>query len=164
MAKTDVLAHLLRFSNWANEQILRALAALSEEQLDADPTSGGEWSLRRVLIHLVEAQQGYLSLLTSGPVAEIEGVPAFGALSVSLSRSGDGLLALVRDGSMPEGKIESNDGYVIEPWVVMVQAVNHANDHRRQMCGMLQSLGVTPPSIDGWTYGEAMEAIRRVET
>ncbi|MGW8251556.1 MAG: DinB family protein, partial [Anaerolineales bacterium] len=41
----------------------------------------------------------------------------------------------------------------VEPWVVMLQAVNHATEHREQIKSMLSALGNTPPEVDGWTYG-----------
>lgn len=43
--------------------------------------------------------------------------------------------------------------YLAEPWVVMVQAINHATEHREQIKSMLSSLGVAPPDIDGWDFG-----------
>ena len=32
----------------------------------------------------------------------------------------------------------------------MLQAINHATDHRRQSCGMLKELGIAPPRLGGW--------------
>ncbi|NLF14530.1 MAG: hypothetical protein GX597_22300 [Anaerolineaceae bacterium] len=40
----------------------------------------------------------------------------------------------------------------------MVQVINHATEHREQINSILCSLGVTPPGLDGWSYGEAREA------
>jgi len=47
----------------------------------------------------------------------------------------------------------------VEPWVVMVQAINHATEHREQISSMLSALGVTPPELDGWAYGEATHGL-----
>ena len=47
----------------------------------------------------------------------------------------------------------------MEPWVVMVQAINHATEHREQIKSMLSALGVTPPDIDGWSYAEVTKAL-----
>ena len=52
----------------------------------------------------------------------------------------------------------------MEPWVVMVQAINHATEHREQIKSMLSALGVTPPSIDGWDYGEVTNALIPIST
>jgi uncharacterized damage-inducible protein DinB len=55
-------------------------------------------------------------------------------------------------------------GYSIEPWVVMVQAINHATEHREQIKSMLSSLGITPPRIDGWAYGKVTNALIQLST
>jgi uncharacterized damage-inducible protein DinB len=41
----------------------------------------------------------------------------------------------------------------------MLQVINHATEHREQIKSMLSALGVTPPDIDGWDYGEATHAL-----
>jgi uncharacterized damage-inducible protein DinB len=46
----------------------------------------------------------------------------------------------------------------------MVQAINHATEHREQIKSMLSALGVTPPEIDGWSYGEAANALIPIST
>jgi uncharacterized damage-inducible protein DinB len=45
----------------------------------------------------------------------------------------------------------------------MVQIINHATEHREQIKSMLTSLGITPPSIDGWDYGDVMQALVLIE-
>ena len=46
----------------------------------------------------------------------------------------------------------------------MVQIINHATEHREQICSMLTALGVTPPDLDGWDYGEATNALILIST
>jgi uncharacterized damage-inducible protein DinB len=46
----------------------------------------------------------------------------------------------------------------------MVQAINHATEHREQISSMLTALGVTPPDLDGWAYGEATGALIPIST
>jgi uncharacterized damage-inducible protein DinB len=41
----------------------------------------------------------------------------------------------------------------------MLQVINHATEHREQIKSMLTALGITPPSIDGWDYGEVSGAL-----
>ena len=55
-------------------------------------------------------------------------------------------------------------GIYVEPWVVMVQIINHATEHREQIKSMLSALGVTPPDIDGWDYGVATNALIPIST
>jgi len=85
----------------------------------------------------------------------------FAELRESARISGEGLLALARDvsGKLPTTRLQTRDGYFVEPWVLMVQVINHATEHREQISSMLSALGVTPPDLDGWSYGEATHAL-----
>ena len=87
--------------------------------------------------------------------------PAFAELQQVASVTGEGLLALARNepSKLPKTRLQTEDGYLVEPWVVMVQVINHATEHREQISSMLSSLGVTPPNLDGWTYGEVANAL-----
>ncbi len=162
----NLLEKLFEHNNWANRQIIQACSALSDEQLDADPQSATKGSIRHTLLHLVASQQGYLSLLTLPVEARSHAPLAFAELQKSASISGEGLLALARDEpSQPlKTQLQTTDGYFVEPWVVMVQAINHATEHREQICSMLSALGVTPPDLDGWTYGEVTHALIPIST
>ena len=156
-----ILVKLFDHNNWANREIIEACSALSDEQLDAEPQSATKGSIRRTLVHLVASQQGYLSLLTLPVEARRDAPPAFAELQQAASISGEGLLALARDEPRNHlnTQLRTTDGYLVEPWVVMVQVINHATEHREQISSMLSALGVTPPDLDGWSYGEATQAL-----
>ncbi|MBI5825805.1 MAG: DinB family protein [Chloroflexi bacterium] len=157
----NFLARLFEHNNWANDKIIQACAALTDEQLDAPPQSATEGSIRSTLSHLVSAQYGYLRILTL-PLEERQDrvTMEFADLGDSLKSSGIRLLELVRDESkLPETRIQTRDGFYVEPWVIMVQIINHATEHREQIKSMFTALGITPPSIDGWDYGESANAL-----
>ena len=156
----NILVKLFEHNNWANEKMIQACSALSDEQLDAEPQSATQGSIRSTLSHLVSAQRGYLALLTV-PVDERPTAPlTYGELQESARISGEGLLALVRDEpDFPKDRLQTRDKYYVEPWVVMVQIINHATEHREQISSMLSALGVTPPDLDGWSHGEATNAL-----
>ena len=129
---------------------------------DAEPQSATKGTIRLTLLHLVASQQGYLSLLTLPLEARLDAPSvAFAELQKSASISGEGLLALARDeSSIPlKAQLQTRDGYFVEPWVLMIQAINYATEHREQINSMLSALGVTPPDLDGWTYGEVTNAL-----
>jgi len=160
------LVKLFEHNNWANLQILQACSALSDEQLDAEPQSVTKGSIRRTLVHLVSSQQSYLRTLTV-PLEERRNPPtvAFAELQDSASKSGEGLLALARGEQKPlQPQLQTRDGHLAEPWVLMVQIINHATEHREQINSMLSALGVTPPDLDGWSYGEATNALIPIST
>lgn len=159
---TTILERLFEHNNWANLQIVRACMRLSSEQLDTPPQSATEGTIRSTLLHMVSSQNGYLRLLTLPleerrervlvPLEEIE---------QSITRSGEALLALARDEAIlaAKGKLQTRDEHLVDPWVVMVQVINHATEHREQIKSMLTALGITPPEIDGWDYGWSMNAL-----
>ena len=157
----NFLTKLFEHNNWANLQILQACSALSDDQLDAEPQSATQGSIRSTLLHLVTSQRGYLALLTL-PVEARPNTPlTFAELQESARISGEGLLTLARDESSMSltAQLRTRDGFFVAAWVVMVQVINHATEHREQIKSMLSALGVTPPEIDGWSYGEATNAL-----
>lgn len=157
----DFLVKMFEHNHWANLQIIQACVALSDAQLDAEPQSATEGSIRQTLLHLVRAQRGYLALLTlpleARPTAPLD----FTEVEPSARLSGEGLVALARECARQPltTRLQTRDGYWVEPWVVMVQVINHATEHREQIKSMLSALGVTPPDIDGWAYGEFTQAL-----
>jgi uncharacterized damage-inducible protein DinB len=161
----NILEKLFEHNNWANSQIIQVCLNLSDQQLDAEPQSATKGSIRSTLLHLVAGQRGYLSLLTL-PVDARPNTPlAFAELQVSARISGEGLLALAKDESSMSLKtrLRTKDGYFVAPWIVMLQVINHATEHREQIKSMLSALGVTPPEIDGWSYGEVTNEVVLIE-
>jgi uncharacterized damage-inducible protein DinB len=157
----SLLERVLEHNNWANQRLLQTCAALEEALLDAQPQSATVGTIRETLIHLVAAQRGYLSLLTQPIGARSHAPLAFEELSGSAAASGGGLLDLARnaDGMLQQRGLPTTDGYHVDAWVVVVQAIQHAAEHREQVCSMLTALGVAPPELDGWAYGEAAGAL-----
>lgn len=156
----NILARLFEHNNWANMQIIQACSGLSDEQLDTEPQSATKGNTRETLLHLVGSQAGYLSLLTLPLEARSLAPVEFAKLQESARMSGEGLLALAQGERKPlADRLQTRDGYYVEPWVVMLQVINHATEHREQIKSILSALGVTPPDIDGWDYGEVTKAL-----
>jgi uncharacterized damage-inducible protein DinB len=155
----NILSKLFEHNNWANFKIIQACSALSDEQLDAEPQSVTKGSIRATLTHLVSSQHNYLSLLTLPVEARVRITPTAAEWEESARVSGEGLLSLARGEKPLDARLQTTDGFHVEPWVVMLQAINHATEHREQIKSMLTALGVTPPDIDGWDYGDATKAL-----
>ncbi len=151
-----MLAKLIEHNNWANRDIVRACAGLADAQLDARPISEKQWSIRENLVHLVVCQQDYLSMLMGQPEPAEPETPSFAELEASADTSGAGLLELDVD-AIPSPL--ERDGYRIDPWVVMLQALNHATEHRKQIANLMRAQELKPPSMDGWAFGEAERAV-----
>jgi uncharacterized damage-inducible protein DinB len=157
----NIPARIFEHNNWANQKIVEACSALTDEQLDAPPQSATEGSIRDTLIHLVSAQHSYLRLLTL-PLEERKErfTVEFADIEKSLQESGERLLELAGDVSkLPSARLQTRDDHWVEPWVIMVQIINHATEHREQIKSMLTALGITPPEIDGWDHGLAVHAL-----
>ena len=161
----NYLARVFEHNNWANDKIIEACSTLTDEQIDAPPQSATEGSIRSTLLHLVAAQYNYLRLLTLPFEERQDRIDIeFGKIQESLQNSGEALLKLARDTSkLPATRIQTRDGYYVDSWVLMVQIINHATEHREQIKSMLTALGATPPSIDGWDYGEVANALVPME-
>jgi len=162
-----MLTKLFEHNNWANEQIFLACAALSDEQLDATPASATLGSIRETLVHLVAAQQNYLRLMTRPLEERREPIPEspFEQLRQLAQSSGEALLVLAQDEASlaAKGRIQTRDRHLVEPWVILLQVINHATEHREQVKSMLSALGITPPEIDGWDYGQAVGGLVPLE-
>ena len=154
------LEKIFEHNNWANQKIIDVCYALSDEQLDAQPNSVTKGNIRETLTHLVTAQRGYLALLTLPAEDRPASSLAFAELEESARGSGEALLALTRgEGVSLDSRLKTRDGFYVEPWVVMLQIINHATEHREQINSMLSALGIAPPDMDGWSYGEATNAL-----
>ena len=139
--------------------MIQACAALSDALLDAEPHSATKGTVRQTLLHLVSSQRGYLNLLTL-PVEKRKKIPlAFEDLKEVAQSSGEALLALIRDDKVPTIRLQTTDGYHVEPWVVLLQIINHATEHREQINSMRSALGLMPLDQDGWSYGEYTNAL-----
>jgi uncharacterized damage-inducible protein DinB len=157
----NFLAKLFEHNNWANMKLIEVCSTLSDEQLDAEPKSITKGSIRRTLVHLVSSQYSYLRTLTLPLEERREALTVdFADLKESSRQSGEALLVLARGERQPlKSQLQTRDNYLVEPWVLMVQIINHASEHREQICSMLNDLGVTPPDMDGWSYGEVTSAL-----
>ena len=159
---SEVLRKLYEYNDWANLRLIEACSLLTDEQLDAMPNASTKGSIRVTLWHLMASQQRYVSRLTGEePRFDWQGPPSFGELREAAVTTGKRLRALAEE--EPRATLKTQfDGIdrLVEPWVVMLQAVYHGGEHREQVKSMLTALGITPPEIEGWTYGETIGALR----
>jgi uncharacterized damage-inducible protein DinB len=157
----NALEKIFEHNNWANQQIIQTCLALTDEELDAEPQSATKGTIRRTLVHMVSSQLSYLKTLTLPRSQRMQPTQVeYAGLLESARQSGEALLALSRSPELlPEGQIETRDGSLVQPWVLMVQIINHSTEHREQIKSMLTALGKTPPEIDGWNFGEQSQAL-----
>ena len=77
-------------------------------------------------------------------------------------KSGEGLIAYAEtvEGNPMLRVIWHDQSYELPAALLLVQAINHATEHRTQIKTALTQAGITPPELDGWTW----DAARRGET
>ena len=150
----DAFAHHV----WASLQLIDACLALDSAQLETT-VPGTYGSIIDTIRHLVGADAGYLFVLSGEEQSQIdeEGMdlaqlravmadngPAWSAL---LARDLDPDLVVIRhrdDGSESHAPLS----------IRLAQAIHHGTDHRSQICTALTSLGIEPPEIDVWSFGQ----------
>ncbi len=159
----NVLARIFEHNTWANLQILQVCSTLTDEQLDAQPVSTTRGSIRRTLEHLIDSEQYYLYDLTGvRPLFDWQSPPPFAELREAAQNNGKIVQDLVRDAdslSQMQRLLTQDKKYYVDPWVIFLQIVNHATEHREQIKSMLTALGIKTPDIDGWDFGEAVKAM-----
>lgn len=152
------LVTMFRHNVWANLKLLDICAALDEAQLAA--TAVGTYGpIADTLSHLVRAEQGYLYLLTGdSPVARMrpEDKPAIATLRENARLFGEGLMAVaagVTPSSMAHS-VEEDGRWALPAGVVLAQAINHATEHRAHIMTILTQIGIQPPELDCWAFGD----------
>lgn len=157
---SESLVEMFRHNAWANERLFEACEGLSDEQLDAT-VAGTFGSMRDTLMHIVGAQERYVAALAeSGPVSvfrEREPFPGLAELRDGARTSGGTLFELAAHAQSGATVTTTYRGeaYTLPVWLLFLQAINHATEHRAQVAAILTQQGIEPPSMDGWTYHEA---------
>jgi uncharacterized damage-inducible protein DinB len=156
---TTGLPNFFQYNLWANLRLLDACAHLSDAHLDAT-TRGTFGSVRETLIHLLAAEEGYAGALTgkipTPRLADLTHFPDFDELRRRAERSGKELITVAEQGELSQILHLDGGSYEAPVIVVLIQAVNHAIDHRSQIATLLSQQDIEPPDLDGWSYNDAM--------
>jgi uncharacterized damage-inducible protein DinB len=150
----DAFAHHL----WATLEVLDACDALSPEQLSA--TAPGTYgSILDTIRHLVGADASYLFVMSRERVPNIdEEQMDLAELRAVMERNGKAWSELLSEGVDPSEVLVRtwDDGSQTRaPYGIrLAQALQHGTDHRSQICTVLTTIGVEPPLIDLWDFGE----------
>lgn len=160
---STIFPEMYRQSMWATLTLLDACVGLSEEQLAAS-AQGTYGQIRATLLHLVSAERRYVEQLTGTPttpeVRESLGFPGFDALRESARATGEVLVTLAEQRNEDWeflGPPYQGQRRTVRGSTVMVQAFNHATEHRQQVSTILTQIGVTPPDMSGWAYAQARD-------
>ena len=158
----DAMAHHI----WATGRLIDACAALSQGQL-REPSPGTYGSIIETLRHVVGTDGWYLTFFRDweNPLRE-DGPGGIPELRAANAANGAAWMAVLAGDLDPDADlVEHGDGWDFHSPVGLrlAQAIQHGTDHRSQLCTSLTSLGVEPPEIDLWAYGQATGRTRGVE-
>ena len=166
----NVLLEMFRHKTWATLRLIEYCQGLSDEHLDAT-TPGTYGSIRETLHHLVDAEEGYLSMLTREKFRTKEEGAAFvrtdpmpaghlplEELAERIRQMRPRWEALAKDHDLATREVTTTDGFRVPAAVPMAQAIHHADDHRSHVMSILGALGLETPEPNGldlWGYAEA---------
>jgi uncharacterized damage-inducible protein DinB len=157
----DAMAHHL----WATERLLDVCDTLTPDQLAA-PVPGTYGSILATLKHLVSSDAGYLSSFREWPqrIDEEDTSVTLADLRAAIGENRQGwteLLAADPDGEADVPEHGERWSFHAPVGFRLAQVVHHGTDHRSQVCTALTGLGIAPPDIDVWDYGEATGRTRK---
>ena len=151
---------MFRHNLWANLSLIDLCLTLPDEVLETN-VPGTYGGIRKTLTHLVGAEERYHSALCGGPErrnpALEETAPDLATLREHARQSGEGFVAYAEsvEGNPTLDVIWHGQSYEVPAALFLVQAINHATDHRTQIKTALTQAGITPPELDGWTWDDA---------
>jgi uncharacterized damage-inducible protein DinB len=170
---TPILTQMFRHNLWANLTLIDFCETQPADVLETN-VPGTFGTIRETLGHLVGTEEGYLSALKGdfehSSSADEGPNPTLATLRERALQAGEVLaLATVREHAVKSGEglvayAEAAEGdpivrmiwfdqtYELPASLFLVQAINHATEHRAQIKTALTQAGIAPPEIDGWTW------------
>ena len=139
---------LFDYGTWATGHILRAAAALGDEEFAAAGklSHGG---IRGTLVHTLAAQHGWCAGwrgLPRPPRLDEADFPTVAALA-DRWREEDATLRAYLD-TLADADLDRDFMGLGPLWVAMLQVINHGTQHRSEVAVVLTDLGHSPGDID----------------
>jgi uncharacterized damage-inducible protein DinB len=157
VSKLELVRRLYEYNEWANNHVLAAALALSEDEFSRKQGASFE-SVEGNLAHIVGAQIIWLQRWTGGsnpkPVLEYQKLRGIQSIREEFARSHTELQSFV--GSLTEGRLDSTLAYVDSAgsphervmWQLMTHVVNHGTHHRAETAMAMGLLGNPMRELD----------------
>ena len=155
MSLNDI-RRIYEYADWANERMLAAIAALSEEQYTRTIVSSFS-SIRDTLAHIAGADwlwlQRFNGTSPTAPAAWVANA-SLATLAENMRRTAEQRRAFI--GGLTEERLGEELAYNNlkgDPFSnrlsdILFHVSNHASYHRGQLATMMRQIGVAPPSTD----------------
>jgi uncharacterized damage-inducible protein DinB len=143
---------------WASVRLLDACIPLSPEQLAAS-VPGTYGSILETARHLVGSDSWYLFRITGdrGYVIDEEHMDVRELRAEMDGHDAEWSRLLGQDldpGTILVGRNDDGSETHVPTSLRFAQVLHHGTDHRSQICTALTTLGLEPPDIDVWAFGE----------
>ena len=150
------LIELIRYNNWANQQLLAVCEKLSQSHLLAK-IPGAYGHIWETFGHLLHAEADYIGRITGerpAPAFNWEDGPTIAEMAAYAPVVGNAFLDVVQRTPPTQMVHEEEDGLTIDYQArqLFMQVVNHGIEHRTNITTMLTSLGLQVPELDNWGY------------
>jgi len=161
----EFLREAFRHNAWATRELLAFCGRLTPQQLRAS-SRGAYGDILATFNHLIVADAGYLPrTAVTRPAWSDEhedehpvGLEELEARAGQTARLWEQYWSTEHD---PDEMLILDQGaYEASVRIPIVQALHHANAHREQICTILTDLGLQPPDLQAWAYGEAVGLAR----
>ena len=155
---TSLLADAFAHHVWATLRLIDACLELTQDQL-ATVVPGTFGSILDTQRHLVGSDASYLSVMGGGESPLIdEETMSLRELRESMQGHRAAWAGLLAQDPDPTAIVvrHRDDGSESQAplGIRLAQALHHGSDHRSQICTVLTTLGIEPPAIDVWDFGE----------
>lgn len=152
------LLDAFRHNSWATTQLLRACHGLSNDDLHA-AAAASFGNIITTFNHIILSDALYLYRLSGNTFpwvlerAASDNLHQLEAWAEQCAQGWEQFLAEPLDSErlliLDQGHYQAHAG------ILVAQALHHGNAHREQICAILTGLGVEPPDLQAWAYGEA---------
>lgn len=170
MTALAMLRGLYEYNEWANEHVLEAASALTEDQLSRE--QGASFgSVERNLAHIVGAQIVWLARWRTGrnpdSLAELQSMRGLLAIKEAFDRSHEELRAFLASlgAADVEGVLHYTDSrgnaHQMLLWKLMAHVVNHGTHHRAETAMALAALGKPMRELDYSFFEQEREVAGR---
>ena len=147
---------LFSYDSWANDLMIEAVSRIGRDALHEDRGSSHR-SIFGALVHVVAAEEVWLSRWTNRPLAKLTGVEQVATLDSlrlfwnSVREARDRFVGGLADEDL-DGSLTitttGGDRYRHSLAEMFRHLVNHSSYHRGQVAAMLRQIGEAPPATD----------------
>ncbi len=154
---SSALADLFEHNLWANQRLLDVCSGFGDEQLAAT-TPGTYGSVRDTLVHILASEGRYVLTLTGSQpqpaLTEGDPFPGFAALREHAQRVGEALVNIAADfnPALVTRGTRQGQPFAVRASALVIQAINHATEHRTHVTTILSQQGLQPPALDAIGY------------